>query len=43
VLKEDMGERTESAFELARCKLTLFYDYWQMNEVNDTKDIQQLG
>ncbi|KAE8125713.1 hypothetical protein FH972_020488 [Carpinus fangiana] len=33
VLKEDMKESTESAFELVRCKLTLFYDYWQMNEI----------
>ncbi|XP_071696719.1 tRNA (guanine(37)-N(1))-methyltransferase 1-like [Rutidosis leptorrhynchoides] len=24
---------TESLFELVRCKLTLFYSYWQMNEV----------
>lgn len=28
-----MEESTESAFELVRCKLTLFYDYWQMNEI----------
>lgn len=33
VLKEDMRESTKSTFELVRCKLTLFYDYWQMNEI----------
>ncbi|KAB1215244.1 tRNA (guanine(37)-N1)-methyltransferase 1 [Morella rubra] len=33
VLKEDMVERKESTFELVRCRLTLFYDYWQMNEI----------
>ncbi|XP_024028296.1 tRNA (guanine(37)-N1)-methyltransferase 1 isoform X2 [Morus notabilis] len=30
VLKENA---TESTFEVVRCKLTLFYDYWQMNEI----------
>ncbi|KAK7848085.1 trna (guanine(37)-n1)-methyltransferase 1 [Quercus suber] len=33
VLKEDTGQSTKSTFELVRCKLTLFYDYWQMDEI----------
>ncbi|XP_065862193.1 tRNA (guanine(37)-N1)-methyltransferase 1 [Euphorbia lathyris] len=33
VLQEALKENSTSAFELVRCKLTLFYDYWQMNEV----------
>lgn len=32
-LQESMREYSTSTFELIRCKLTLFYDYWQMNEV----------
>ncbi|KAJ9153654.1 hypothetical protein P3X46_027073 [Hevea brasiliensis] len=32
-LKESMRENSTSTFELIRCKLILFYDYWQMNEV----------
>ncbi|KAF3957684.1 hypothetical protein CMV_017329 [Castanea mollissima] len=33
VLKEDTGQSTKSTFELVRCKLTLFYDYWPMDEI----------
>ncbi|XP_040988140.1 tRNA (guanine(37)-N1)-methyltransferase 1 isoform X4 [Juglans microcarpa x Juglans regia] len=33
LLKEDMKESPKSTFELVRCKLTLFYNYWQMNEI----------
>ncbi|KAF7112162.1 hypothetical protein RHSIM_RhsimUnG0257200 [Rhododendron simsii] len=33
VLNENGREVTISTFELVRCKLTLFYDYWQMNEI----------
>ncbi|KAL8153907.1 hypothetical protein V2J09_011667 [Rumex salicifolius] len=32
-IKEDSKQGTENTFELVRCKLTLFYDYWSMNEV----------
>ena len=32
-LEEAMKENSTSTFELVRCKLTLFYDYWQMDEV----------
>lgn len=32
LLKSKMGN-TASTIELVRCKLTLFYNYWQMNEV----------
>lgn len=35
VLQEALKENSTSNFELVRCKLTLFYDYWQMNEVLD--------
>lgn len=38
VMKEKTGESVASTFELLRCKLTLFYDYWQMNEVFRTKN-----
>ena len=31
-MNEGAGE-TASIFELVRCKLTLFYDYWPLNEV----------
>lgn len=40
VLVEETREKRESAIELVRCKLTLFYDYWQMNEVYTTKVFQ---
>ncbi|XP_071907477.1 tRNA (guanine(37)-N(1))-methyltransferase 1-like [Coffea arabica] len=33
VLKEYVGDKGDSTFELVKCKLTLFYSYWQMNEV----------
>ncbi|XP_073301837.1 tRNA (guanine(37)-N(1))-methyltransferase 1-like isoform X1 [Primulina huaijiensis] len=33
VLKEHDVDGMTSAFELVKCKLTLFYDYWQMNEI----------
>ncbi|PON86673.1 SAM-dependent methyltransferase TRM5/TYW2-type [Trema orientale] len=33
VLKENTTKNKTSTFELVRCKLTLFYDYWQMNEI----------
>ncbi|CAL5356728.1 unnamed protein product [Camellia sinensis] len=33
VLNENGREDTTSTFELVRCKLTLFYNYWQMNEI----------
>ncbi|XP_058779914.1 tRNA (guanine(37)-N1)-methyltransferase 1 [Vicia villosa] len=33
VLKEYAEKSTTLTFELVRCKLTLFYDYWQMNEI----------
>ncbi|GMP52799.1 hypothetical protein CsSME_00018489 [Camellia sinensis var. sinensis] len=33
VLNENGREDTISTFELVRCKLTLFYNYWQMNEI----------
>ncbi|MFQ6621313.1 hypothetical protein Gotur_002630 [Gossypium turneri] len=29
-------ENRSSTIELVRCKLTLFYDYWQMNEILET-------
>ncbi|XP_015578856.2 tRNA (guanine(37)-N1)-methyltransferase 1 isoform X1 [Ricinus communis] len=32
-LQEAMKENSTSTFELVRCKLTLSYNYWQMNEV----------
>ncbi|KAG4971862.1 hypothetical protein AAZX31_13G265400 [Glycine max] len=36
VLKEYAEKSTNLMLELVRCKLTLFYDYWQMNEVLET-------
>ncbi|XP_029128676.1 tRNA (guanine(37)-N1)-methyltransferase 1 [Cajanus cajan] len=33
VLKEYAEKSTTLTFELVRCKLTLFYNYWQMTEV----------
>ncbi|KAL4394981.1 hypothetical protein AHAS_Ahas02G0206300 [Arachis hypogaea] len=33
VLKEYAKESANLTFELVRCKLTLFYNYWQMNEI----------
>ncbi|KAI4333755.1 hypothetical protein L6164_018523 [Bauhinia variegata] len=33
VLKAYAEKSTNLTFELVRCKLTLFYDYWQMNEI----------
>ncbi|XP_027342079.1 tRNA (guanine(37)-N1)-methyltransferase 1 isoform X2 [Abrus precatorius] len=33
VLKEYAEKSTTLIFELVRCKLTLFYDYWQMTEI----------
>ncbi|XP_057766571.1 tRNA (guanine(37)-N1)-methyltransferase 1-like [Salvia miltiorrhiza] len=33
VFEEDDRQHTESAFELVKCKLTLFYDYWQLSEI----------
>ncbi|XP_059661575.1 tRNA (guanine(37)-N1)-methyltransferase 1 [Cornus florida] len=33
VLKDDGRQNTTSTFELVRCKVTLFYKYWQMNEI----------
>ncbi|OMO80445.1 hypothetical protein CCACVL1_12950 [Corchorus capsularis] len=33
VLLEETREDGSSTIELVRCKLTLFYDYWPMNEV----------
>ncbi|KAK6134449.1 hypothetical protein DH2020_031806 [Rehmannia glutinosa] len=33
VFQEHGYECRRSAFELVKCKLTLFYDYWQLNEV----------
>lgn len=33
VFEEDDSQYTRSSFELVKCKLTLFYDYWQLNEV----------
>ncbi|KAK6157449.1 hypothetical protein DH2020_011697 [Rehmannia glutinosa] len=33
VFQEHGDECWRSAFELVKCKLTLFYDYWQLNEV----------
>ncbi|XP_057466319.1 LOW QUALITY PROTEIN: tRNA (guanine(37)-N1)-methyltransferase 1 [Actinidia eriantha] len=33
VLNENGREDAISSFKLVRCKLTLFYDYWQMNEI----------
>ncbi|KAH0706681.1 hypothetical protein KY289_011757 [Solanum tuberosum] len=33
VLKEHNEESTRLSFEIVRCKLTLLYNYWQMNEV----------
>ncbi|CAN1775190.1 tRNA (guanine(37)-N1)-methyltransferase 1 [Linum perenne] len=32
-LEEAVIETTTSTFEVVRCKLTLFYDYWLMNEI----------
>ncbi|CAI0439102.1 unnamed protein product [Linum tenue] len=32
-LEEAMIENLVHSFELVRCKLTLFYDYWLMNEI----------
>ncbi|XP_022632674.1 tRNA (guanine(37)-N1)-methyltransferase 1 isoform X2 [Vigna radiata var. radiata] len=36
VLKEYAEKNTMLTLELVRCKLTLFYDYWQMTEVLET-------
>ncbi|KAF4392693.1 hypothetical protein G4B88_029432 [Cannabis sativa] len=33
VLKETIMDDRRSDFELVRCRLTLFYDYWQMDEI----------
>nr|ABN05774.1 SAM (and some other nucleotide) binding motif [Medicago truncatula] len=33
VLKEYAEKSSPLTFELVRCKLTLFYDYWQTNEI----------
>ncbi|KAK2639271.1 hypothetical protein Ddye_027066 [Dipteronia dyeriana] len=33
VLEEDTRENTAPTLEFVRCRLTLFYDYWQMNEI----------
>ncbi|XVF78031.1 hypothetical protein PTKIN_Ptkin14bG0095600 [Pterospermum kingtungense] len=33
VLVEESRENRASTIELVRCNLTLFYDYWQMNEI----------
>ncbi|KAJ6980039.1 tRNA (guanine(37)-N1)-methyltransferase 1 [Populus alba x Populus x berolinensis] len=33
VAQEAMRGNSTSTFNLVRCKLTLFYDYWQMNEI----------
>ncbi|KAM7278467.1 hypothetical protein ACFE04_005601 [Oxalis oulophora] len=33
LLNQDMMDVKEGTFELVRCKLSLFYDYWQMNEI----------
>ncbi|KAE9621659.1 putative tRNA (guanine(37)-N(1))-methyltransferase [Lupinus albus] len=33
VLKEYAEKSMTLTFELVRCRLTLFYDYWQMNEI----------
>ncbi|GLT77239.1 hypothetical protein SLA2020_488440 [Shorea laevis] len=33
VIIEDEGENRTSSIELVRCRLTLFYDYWGMNEI----------
>ncbi|KAM7492639.1 hypothetical protein LguiA_035560 [Lonicera macranthoides] len=33
VLREDVSGSKTSGFEVVRCKLTLFYKYWQMNEI----------
>ncbi|KAK2984734.1 hypothetical protein RJ640_004559 [Escallonia rubra] len=33
VAKEDGDQSTTSALELVRCRLTLFYNYWQMDEI----------
>ncbi|KAG8502648.1 hypothetical protein CXB51_000142 [Gossypium anomalum] len=36
VFVEEPIENRSSTIELVRCKLTLFYDYWQMNEILET-------
>ncbi|GLT83420.1 hypothetical protein SLE2022_017100 [Rubroshorea leprosula] len=33
VIIEDDGENRTPSIELVRCRLTLFYDYWGMNEI----------
>ncbi|KAL9345975.1 hypothetical protein Peur_060828 [Populus x canadensis] len=33
VAQEAMRGNSTTTFNLVRCKLTLFYDYWQMNEI----------
>ncbi|KAK0602805.1 hypothetical protein LWI29_037111 [Acer saccharum] len=33
VLEEDARENTAPTLEFVRCRLKLFYDYWQMNEI----------
>ncbi|KAG5235558.1 tRNA (guanine(37)-N1)-methyltransferase [Salix suchowensis] len=33
VAQEAIRGNSASTFDLVRCKLTLFYDYWQMNEI----------
>lgn len=33
VLREDTDQSRKIKYELVQCKLTLFYDYWQMDEV----------
>ncbi|KAK9025797.1 hypothetical protein V6N11_038652 [Hibiscus sabdariffa] len=36
VLVEETRENSSSTIELVRCKLTLFYENWQMNEILET-------
>lgn len=39
VFVEETIENRSLTIELVRCKLTLFYDYWQMNEVYYTQSL----
>ncbi|KAJ6293155.1 hypothetical protein OIU78_025189 [Salix suchowensis] len=44
VAQEAIRGNSASTFDLVRCKLTLFYDYWQMNEILEAllpRDMQQ--
>lgn len=43
VLENEAKQCGSSAYELVQCQLTLFYDYWPMNEVTLPLQIQDSG